>query len=274
MKTEIIESRLTGKKSPDTCEDGIVATADFVAVVDGSTSKAATQMRTDMRNGRLAMLVVSEALRLLPRDATMELCCTLLTNSILDTYHRYGADTMRLVCHPEERLTASVAVFSSHRGEVWLIGDGQCMVDGVFYDNPKPDEAAIALERSQILRRMLDRGETDVVSLQRHDVGRDRIVHKIVATCHDQNKKFAVIDGFSVATDKVRVVNVPSPSEVVLSTDGYPFLLPTLHESEAALARQLATDPLCIQHYVATKGLMAGQVSFDDRAYVRFRVIQ
>ena len=45
----------------------------------------------------------------------------------------------------------------------------------------------------------------------------------------------------------------------------------SLEESEAALSRQLATDPLCINTYKATKGVMEGNLSFDDRAYVRFR---
>ena len=57
-----------------------------------------------------------------------------------------------------------------------------------------------------------------------------------------------------------------------LATDGDPFLRDTLSASEEALAAQLATDPLCIRTYLATKGQMAGNLSFDDRAYVRFQV--
>ena len=41
---------------------------------------------------------------------------------------------------------------------------------------------------------------------------------------------------------------------------------------EAEIAAQCAlldTDPLCINEYLATKGVMEGNVSFDDRAYVR-----
>lgn len=245
-----------------------------MAVIDGSTSKATRQMCPDMRNGRLAMMLVGKALRDLPPTVTMEECCSMVTQAIQDAYQHYGVATSRLVAHPEERLTASAAIFSRHHGEVWLVGDGQCLVDGTFFDNPKPDEGQIALERSEIIHQKLARGETDVASLQQHDVGRDLIVQKIVRTCHDQNKKFAVFDGFSVATAKVKVVRVTATCEVVLSTDGYPFLLPTLHDSEAALARQLSADPLCINSFLATKGLMADQVSFDDRAYVRFRVIR
>ena len=36
---KVIESKIEGKKSPESCEDGLVVTADFIAVIDGSTSK-------------------------------------------------------------------------------------------------------------------------------------------------------------------------------------------------------------------------------------------
>ena len=265
---------MTGKRSAETCEDGIVATDDFVAVIDGSTSKATHQLFTDMRNGRAAMFLVSETLRSLPADATLAKCCELVTAQLSDAYRQQGVSTSHLTAHPEERTTASAAIFSLHKQEIWLVGDCQCLVDGVFHDNPKPHEDRIAHERAAILRQMLEKGETDEDSLRHLDVGRDQVVGQIVLTCYDQNKKFSVFDGFPVALDKVKVIPVPMGSEVVLATDGYPFLFPTLHESEEALAHQLATDPLCIRQYVATKGLMAGQVSFDDRAYIRFRVVE
>lgn len=268
----IAEQQLTGKRSPETCEDGIVATDDFVAVIDGSTSKATHQLLPDMRNGRAAMLLVSKALRSLPADASLAQCCEQVTAQLSEAYRQQGVSADHLIAHPEERTTASAAIFSLQRQEIWLVGDCQCLVDGVFHDNPKPHENRIAHERADILRQMLDKGETDIDSLRQHDVGRDQVVGQIVLTCFDQNKKFSVFDGFPVALDKVKVIPVPTDSEVVLATDGYPFLFSSLNESETALARLLAADPLCIHQYVATKGLMDGQVSFDDRAYIRFRV--
>lgn len=272
MKTKIIERRLTGKKSPETCEDGIVETDDFVAVIDGSTSKALHQMMPGIRNGKAAMLLVSEVLQSLNADATVQQCCDSITDRFRETYNRCGVDVAHLIEHPEERMTASAAIFSSHRREVWLVGDCQCLVEGVFYDNPKPDEDRIAHERAAILLKKLSSGEIDVPSIQHHDVGRDCVVEQIILTCHDQNVRFSVFDGFPVAIDKVKIIPVPLGCEVVLATDGYPFLLPTLEESEAALQHQLITDPLCIHHHIATKALMEGQLSFDDRAYVRFKV--
>ena len=60
--------------------------------------------------------------------------------------------------------------------------------------------------------------------------------------------------------------------EVVLASDGYPFLCPTLAESEARLKEQIVRDPLNINTFKATKGMMTGNLSFDDRAYIRFSI--
>ena len=58
-------------------------------------------------------------------------------------------------------------------------------------------------------------------------------------------------------------------AEIVLASDGYPRLMPTLRESEKELECLLAEDPLCIGDNIATKGLKVGQKSFDDRSYIR-----
>ena len=264
---------MVGKRSAATCEDGIAATADHVAVIDGSTSKAAQPLSAVMSNGRLAMTLVKEVVESLPTEATAEDFCHTVTQRIREEYRRYGVTRERLVAHPEERLTASVALYSRHHGEVWLVGDCQCLCDGVVYDNPKPKEAEIAAKRARLAQELLSSGEATIASLRRYDIARDTIVHLIVETCYQQNIDFSVVDGFDIPMEKVKVVPVPPGHEVVMATDGYPFLLPTLTESEAALARLIATDPLCISEYLATKGVMEGNVSFDDRAYVRLELI-
>lgn len=87
------------------------------------------------------------------------------------------------------------------------------------------------------------------------------------------NVTYAVADGFPIPMDKVRVVTLTSGRHtVVLASDGYPFLRPTLAESEAKLASQLSDDPLNIGRFKATKAYVEGNNSFDDRAYIRFEV--
>ena len=268
--TNIKESLVTGKRNQETCEDGIVATTDHVAVIDGSTSKAAHPLCSTMSNGRLAMTLVKEVVASLPFDATVADFCQKVTQRIRSEYARHGMTRERLEAHPEERLTASVGVFSLYHSEVWLVGDCQCLHEGMLYDNPKPEEVSIAERRSQIAHELLASRATTVASLREHDIARDAIVNLIVESCHRQNIDFSVVDGFDIPLDKVKVIPVSSTSDIVLATDGYPFLRPTLAESETALANLIANDPLCISLYKATKGVLAGNASFDDRSYVRF----
>ena len=82
-----------------------------------------------------------------------------------------------------------------------------------------------------------------------------------------QNRQYAVIDGTQIYMPGTRIAK--ASHSVVLASDGYPTLLTTLKESEEALAKHLADDPQNIGEFVATKGLVEGNVSFDDRAYIK-----
>jgi len=60
----------------------------------------------------------------------------------------------------------------------------------------------------------------------------------------------------------------------VLASDGYPDLKETLAASEERLQEILDDDPLLFRKYKATKGMHEGNVSFDDRAYVKLKVYE
>lgn len=47
MAIDIIEQNIVAKDPAKHCEDGIVVTADFVAVIDGSTSKSRRRCHRD-----------------------------------------------------------------------------------------------------------------------------------------------------------------------------------------------------------------------------------
>ena len=106
-----------------------------------------------------------------------------------------------------------------------------------------------------------------------HDTARDAIIPHMLETMQQQNKTYAVIDGFPIPQQYVRVITLDfQPWEIVLASDGYPFLLPTLADSEQRLERQRLEDPLNIGTFKATKAFLPGNNSFDDRSYIRFRV--
>jgi glycerophosphoryl diester phosphodiesterase len=263
----IIERYIMGKHSDDTCEDGIVTTVNHVAVIDGSTSKTPERVNSGMQNGRFAMQLVSDVISSLPAQTTMLQFCRIVTDAIDDAYNYYQQDPDIIQQHPERRLTCSAAVYSRYHREVWLVGDCQCIVEGKYYDNAKPDEAANAEKRSRYIKEH----KLSVEEVRRHDEGRDQIINDIIASMHSQNKTYAVIDGTPIYIKGVKVIAVPVDSEVVLATDGYPFLCNTLAESEQRLSQLLVDDPLLINQFKATKAYMEGNSSFDDRAYVRFK---
>lgn len=261
---EITEKYLEGKHSPETCEDGIVITNHYVAVIDGSTSKTRHRINPEMSNGRYAMQLLSAMVQELRGDENIQEFCLAASQAIRNAYAKASADIDYLSNHPAERLTASMVVYSAARHEVWLVGDCQCLADGKLYDNPKPYEAKLAAERAALAHKL---GLTP----QMPDAAREAILPQMLLAMQGQNKDYAVIDGFETPVDKVKVVGVRPGSEVVLASDGYPFLEPTWADSERRLAYLLEHDPMCVSLYKATKGLKPGNHSFDDRAYVRFR---
>ena len=265
---KVIESSIIGKKSPEACEDGMVITDDFIAVIDGSTSKTPKHLNPDMKNGRYAMMLISEYIREeLKADASVDDFCQGVTAYIYNkVYEKLGMEE-RLKEHPEERLTASAILYSRTRNEVWMVGDCQAIIDGKLYENGKPYEQEIARKRVELIEQGLSPAEA-----------RKQIEPLLIeAMLSGQNQTYTVIDGFPIYREGVKVVAlktepVSSPNEVVLASDGYPFLKPTLAASEAALAEQIANDPQNIHSFIATKGIVEGNKSFDDRTYIRFSV--
>ena len=287
---KIIESSIIGKKSPEACEDGMVVTDDFIAVIDGSTSKTPKHLNPDMKNGRYAMMLISEYIREeLKADASVDDFCQGVTAYIYNkVYEKLGVEE-RLKEHPEERLTASAILYSRTRNEVWMVGDCQAIIDGKLYENGKPYEQEIARKRVELIEQGLSPAEA-----------RKQIEPLLIeAMLSGQNQTYPVIDGFPIYREGVKVVSVSdscsvqdsvpasdsvpcsdsvsasatisvSSSEIVLASDGYPFLEPTLAASEAALAEQIANDPQNIHSFIATKGIIEGNKSFDDRTYIRF----
>lgn len=255
----ITEQFICGKHIAADCEDGIVITNDFAAVIDGSTSKTPKRLDPSMKNGRFAMLLISEYIKQMPADYTMNNFCRGITLRIAEEYAKRGiAEDMAK--HPEERLTASVIIYSNSRKEVWMVGDCQAIIDGEHYDNSKPYEQEIAMQRATLIKNGMSPKEA-----------RCAIEPQLIkAMLEGQNRQYAVIDGTPIYIPGTRIVTASHC--VVLASDGYPTLLPTLHESEEALAQHLTDDPQNITDFIATKGLVEGNVSFDDRAYIKLTI--
>lgn len=266
----IIEQSLVPKSPEKKSEDGLVVSPDFIAVIDGSTSKSAYRHSIFRSNGRQAMRLVSRFLRQAPKQMT---CHEFLRGVTAYIRKHYPKSRMtQFAEHPEDRLTCSAIIYSRLQRQIWMIGDCQCLLDGQLLENPKPAEAVYAAKRAEKARQLIAAGAT-VDELRTHDAARDFILPDIIESTKGQNVDYSVIDGFPIPEQLVPVYTLDfQPHRLVFATDGYPFLRPTLAESERLLDEQRRNDPLNIGTFQASKAFMQGQESFDDRTFISFEV--
>lgn len=225
------------------------------------------------------MQLVAKYIRHMPKNTTCEQFCRGVSAYVRKHYNR--RDMPRLAEHPEDRICASAVLFSRLQREIWMIGDCQCMITdikqtngkGQYFDNPKPAEAELAQMRAKEVCRQLKEGKT-ADELLRNDTARPVIIPHMLESMQQQNITYSVIDGFPIPLQHVRIITLDfQPWEIVLASDGYPFLYPNLKDSEEALKHQHNDDPLNIgPHFQATKAFHPDNNSFDDRAYIRFSV--
>jgi glycerophosphoryl diester phosphodiesterase len=270
------------------CEDELLLTEDFAAVIDGATSQS--QRRWDgLSGGQMAAGAVREAIEKLPADIEARHAVEALTDSITRVYREAAARAgdpefiARLRDDPVERASACVIMFSRHRRQVWIVGDCQALLirsdrtTEAIQNHKRVDEitsAARALYLEAELRQRRSEAE-----LRRHDTGREFIKPLLAAQRWFQNSaprceySYGIIDGFEVHEDDVRIVPVGEDViELVLASDGYPALFPTLAETEAYLDRLIRDDPLLYRACKSTKGVPLGGDAFDDCTYLRLSV--
>ena len=129
--------------------------------------------------------------------------------------------------------------------------------------------------RALAIHMLISSGETEE-SLMKNDKARDLILDELAMQRYLENQGGEY--GYSVFSDRGKIkdsffINVPSGSEVILASDGYPHLYDTLEKSEKYLNDLVDKDPLCYKIFRSTKGLSKGNLSFDDRTYVRFKTM-
>lgn len=268
---KIIEHFSQAKNPLSEGEDGWIVTEHFAAVIDGSTSKARHPFSDGQTPGRKAMLAVRDAIRTLQPEAHLNEALTHLTHAIR------CIDTDDAAMLPERRPTCSAAIYSDYRKSIWLIGDCQCIANNVLHQNSKLVDRILTTVRSDILHHLLAHGHTES-ELQENDIGRQFIMDALRDQTGFANDNtpcnpytYPVLNGKPIQADRVVCIKVQS-AEIVLASDGYPRLMPTLSASEDALQALLLTNPLCIHNNASTKGLTAGNTSFDDRTYLRILV--
>lgn len=273
MAVEIAEQFLAAKTGrPEQCEDGIVVTSEFAAVIDGATDKTGHRYE-GLTGGRYAMLACSDALRSLEPKA----------DHLAAAEHLTGTLARRLPhgLAPRERPEAVVAVYSRARREIWQIGDVGFWHAGIPEAETNVRKIAdryAADVRAAIIRVELAAG-AEMSALARDDPGRRALGSLLTSQASFRNnpaaREFAYpgVDGSTIPASLITIRKIPEDvTQLVIASDGYPRILPTLGASEEMLTRLLTIDPLCIDELRGTKGVAPGNKSFDDRAYLRLKL--
>jgi Protein phosphatase 2C len=266
-------------RGPDqaTCEDVIFVDENFVAVIDGVTDKAGLDYG-GQTGGQWAALTVADELSQLPADATLDDAEVRLTA-------RLASEQSELHVNWDDLppAGATLVCFSRARREVWRIGDGHYALDGMTaLGVMQIDEIALAARWAyvQCLRQsgMSDDEIADDPGQRGAQPG--SLVRPLVERQHHFANSpqphplaYAVLNGHPVPGHLRELIRVAADArEVVISSDGYPQLFPTLEQTERYLAEDLRDDPLRIGRHRGFIAVKPPLLSFDDRSFVRLAI--
>lgn len=277
-KYVIEEQALVAKTGrPEENEDSIHISPHFVAVIDGVTAKT-TRRWNGKTGGQVCAQIIDRVLSELPGNISAHNAIDALTAAIKAFY--MSQNVLELVQEdPSQRLTACLIVVSFERREIWCVGDCQCLLDGRLLLNTKRVDTITAEARAMFLETEVQKGVT-VEELRQRDTGRELILPLLRQQQVFQNNPaagsywYAVVDGFPVPDGGIRIEPVPETARtIILASDGYPSLKNTLAASEEELRHILELDPLLFRIHKATKGMHVGSVSYDDRAYIKLKLL-
>lgn len=259
-------------------EDGLLIRDEFVAVIDGVTSKGSIRWN-NKSSGRFAKDILLEYLERLerlpkrPYDFFRN-----LNNHLYKEVMNYACSSKNETIKQkslsiEEYPRANLIILNNQRGEIWNYGDCQCLINGRLFSHEKNIDKINAEIRSAIDMYLVSNHYISLEELAYKDPGRDAISGRLIEQLYAENQSspnsYPVINGYSYNPQMIKVYHIENDSSIVLATDGYPVLCESLKESETALSVILKKDPMCIDIFTSTKGKMMGSCSFDDRTYWR-----
>lgn len=266
---KIIEQYIQGKKNMNQCEDNLFINNQIVAVIDGVTAKG-QHLWSGHTSGWYASHIIVDFFR---ENYISEHPYELLSTLSTLLKKKYSEELSERLL--PELLRANIIMYNSVSNEIINYGDCQCIINGVLHSHTKAIDLHNSDIRAQILKEAIASGQSKQ-SLMQHDIGRDAIEKELQNQFQYENKickwGYPVLNGSPIEKSYITVYHVHTGDEVVLATDGYPILCSSLKESEDQLHYILHEDPLCYKMNKATKGLLKGNISFDDRCYCRFKV--
>lgn len=272
MGIRVSEHFVEAKFAERVCEDVIVVTDHFAAVIDGASD--ATGLSIDGKTGgRFAAEVIERAIHELAPDADARVfadtLAAALSSAVTASIGEVGDDIRWPV--------AVVACASAHRREVWRIGDCNVVVDGRTFPGMSRVGDATGRFRAAVNAALMAKGlsRSEVLA---SDPGAKAARALIDIQQHLTNVVgpwgFGCVNGRRVPDEYIEIMSLPEgPTEVILASDGFPVLLPTLQQSEIALADLIQRDPAAIDElWAISKSTRPGANAPDDRAYLRLVV--
>lgn len=265
MDVRLIESFVQGKAGdPVLCEDLIIQTSHYYAVIDGVTSKS-DRLFNGRKGGRYAAECVAQTIVLLNGRETAEEAFAKIDRALKSI----NADARDV----SERVQACAVIYSNTRKEIWNYGDCSLMINGEAVYHTKKVDTLLAGLRAFVIGAYLEKGG-DPQALYENDVGRAAILpflkEQSLFSNTDGEFGYPVLDGSGIRAEYLRIYPVKQGDCVILASDGYPKLFATLEESEAYLQEILKKDPLAFRENPQTKMIAKDALSYDDRAYLSF----
>lgn len=264
----IIESFAHGKIADNSySEDRLIISKSSAGIIDGSRGPG--YMECDVIQYALDKAV--NLLKTLPIDTTPHATVSALTNMLHQTKHEMGVS--------EDRYSGGFGfiVYIPRRRQIWRVGDCAFRYAGKTHLNEIELEFIAARQRTVMIEAMMLRGKSidDILKSDEYASVFTPFFAPLLdfANNDDHELGFGVINGIAVPEKFIQIFDIPNNAKsLVMTSDGYPQVCDTLEESEKALSAILKRDPLCISENMTSKGMLPGQVSFDDRSYLKLEI--
>ena len=275
---QILEQFTASKTGNDSLnEDAIVITDDFVAVLDGATSRQGKTLE-GVSNGRFAAQTLAAEIKQLPQDITARAAIDHLTAVLKAATEKAAAAEGQALFEIWSWPAAAVLIYSRTRKEIWRVADSTFVIDGKTHERFFPQEKLWAGIRQACLQAQIIKG-LSVEQLIDNDPTWPMLTPLIAELKIYANNNhpmaspygYGVVNGAAVPDGFLEINKAATAQEIIFASDGYLDVRATLAETEEALFDTIRKDPLMFQIHPQVKGVKRGAVSFDDRSYLRFR---
>lgn len=263
---KIIEQYLISKSGNiHDCEDMIYIGPQIVAVIDGATSKT-FKFINNITSGQFAASTIYESLKSVDPKWDSYTTLSYINNQLKDSTSLYISDELN------EKPSASIVIYNDYHKEIWSYGDCQYRINNKTYSKKSVHDIKLSKKRSLIICSALEKGMS-IEEISKDDIGRKAIIEDLLLVQKYANLDYPVgypvLNGTYINKSLISVHPVNKSKTLILASDGYPKLYNTLDKTELYLHQQIELDKLCIDRLIGTKGIQFGNISYDDRAFIK-----